>query len=534
MSDGLATTFRILSISGNDAATRVLLPALDSPHQSIQEGALVALLGKRNPAGQSAILKRIPSLSPRWKGIISQHPGRLTGALRDALLGKDEILYQNACKAAVMFRDYDLIPALLAAIEDVSPSKADMAAKTLLQLVSLFYDEFAHSRQNDVRQDHQWIRQNALACLETSAQRFGKHRRREMIEAFLLLVDHNNATLNQILQNPHHVSFLVLVEIMSSSSQEGVIELLLSYLEDPQVPSAVLNVVTNRCDLKFIRHFLRKIARGQSDVVRQNLKRIQKIAWLRNIENVVDQLDDAAQQSMVLIVMETGIARAQIFSVIKYILLHGKPGGRREAALSLAAFSGADANALALRALDDPDPQVQANIISQIRHRGIHGMQSRLVEKLESPHLEVRSAARASLTEFSFPRYLGTFEILEDEERRTIGALVKKVDQQTIPLLQKELKSPVRFRRLRGLQIARALEIADQVEEAVIDLLKNEDHVLRREAAATLAECPSAASRQALEAALHDSSLAVREVVQRSLQEQALYQNVRKQNISDE
>ena len=77
MSNGLATTFRVLSKTSNDSSVRVLLPALDSADPAIQEGALAAILERRNPAGQSEILRRIPSLSQRWKYIIQQHAGRI-------------------------------------------------------------------------------------------------------------------------------------------------------------------------------------------------------------------------------------------------------------------------------------------------------------------------------------------------------------------------------------------------------------------------------------------------------------------------
>jgi HEAT repeat protein len=527
MSDGLATTFSVLSKTDNEAALRVLLPALDSHNQSIQEGALAALLERRHPGGQTEILRRIGSLSLHWQRIISRHPGRLTGSIRDGVLGKDESLRQNSYRAAVMFREYDLIPTLLTAMEDNSRAKADIAAETLLQLVMQLYDELAHPGEANTRRDPQWVRKFAVSCLETSVQRFGRHKRREVIEAFLLLVQLDNKVLNQILQNPHHVNFLVLIDLMSRSSQEGVIELLLSYLEDAEAPSAVLSVAASRSDPKFIREFLRKIGGEPSSVVVQNLKRIEAIAWLRNPGNILGQLDDAGQQSVVRLAMSSGIPQAQAYSVIEFILRHGKPGGRREAARALSAFSGAEANALALQALDDPDPQVQAIVLPQLRRRGIPGLMPRLVKKLDSPQVEVRQAARNALSEFSFARYMSTFEMLDDEARQSTGELVKKVDPQTIPLLCEELQSAVRSKRLRGMQIVRIMDVADRVEDLLINLLRNEERLVRAEAAATLAKCRSPASRAALEEALHDSSAAVREAAQRSLQEQTQPENVK-------
>ncbi|MGA2059823.1 MAG: HEAT repeat domain-containing protein [Thermoguttaceae bacterium] len=520
MTVGLATTFSVLSKTDNESAVRILLPALDSSNATIKEGALATLLKRRNPSGQVEILRRTPTLSQRWKFIIQQHAGRLTGTMRDAMLGSDETQYRNACMAAAMFSNFDLIPTLLTVLEDPSKSKADRAAETMTQLASQLYDELAHPGESGARQDLQWIHQHVVSCLETSVQRFGRHRRREVIEAFLLLVKSDNAVINQILENSHHVSYLVLIDAMSRSSHDGIIRLLLDFLDNQQAPLSILNAAANRCDMKFIRNFLHKVDRNPSDAVLQNLKRMGNVAWMQKYKTIINDLDDAAQHSLVFLVMSLGMAQSQVFSVIEYILQRGKPGGRREAARALAAFNGAEANMVALRALGDDDPQVQANVLPHIRRRGIPGALQCLVKMLDSPHLVVRQAARNALGEFSFARFLGTFEMLDGEARKTTAAIVKKIDQHTIPLLREELRASIRFRRLRGLQIVQVMDVACLVEETLIEMLGDEDEMLRVEAAITLAGCRSPAVRSALEKAARDGSPAVREAAQKTLTSQ--------------
>jgi HEAT repeat protein len=272
-----------------------------------------------------------------------------------------------------------------------------------------------------------------------------------------------------------------------------------------------------------VRYFLRKIGREPSAAMAQNLKRIESVSWLRMGGVFLEQLDDAAQHGVVRLAMNAGIPRLQAFSTIEHLLLRGKPAGRREAARALGEFQGADANALALKALADPDPQVQANILAHLRRRGIPGVLPRLLEMVDSRHAVVRKAARDSLVEFTFKRYLGAFEMLDEEVRHSTGTLVKKIDPQTIPLLREELQSPVRTRRLRGLAIVRAIDAVETLEELVIELLCDEDHLVRAEAAAALAMCPTQSSRGALENALSDRSPTVQEAARRSLHEQAMF-----------
>lgn len=520
MTQGLAATFRVLAKSGNKIAVRVLLPALDSPRPSIQDGALVALLNRHELAGHREILSRIANLPLRWKSIIQQNSDRLTGVLRATLLDSDDSWCMNACRAAAMFENYEVIPALLSAMENGSPAKADMAAETLLQLAGQLYEELEHPRDRKDQRDPKWCRRHVLASLETSVQRFGRHKRREVIEAFLLLTNRQNSVLNQILHNPHHLCFLMIVEAFSKSEQQGVMRLVLSYLDDPQPPSAVLNVISTRGDPKFVRCFLRQVGLELTDTVRQNLKRIENLAWLKSGGGIIDYLDNAAQHGVVQLAMATGIPRDQAFSTIKHLLLNGKPAGRREAAMALAGFNGSDANALALGALNDPDPQVQANILTHIRQRAIPGILPRLLRFMSSPHLAVRRAAQQSLAEFSFPRFAASFDMLAADAQRTTGELVKKVDPQTLPLLREELKSTTRLRRIRGLQIAVALGYVCEVEDLILELLSDPDPEVRCEAARTLGGCKSPMSRKSLEEARLDANRDVQNAARKSLLEQ--------------
>ena len=522
MSEALTTTFELLAKTGNEAAVQVLTAALDSRHVAIQEGALRAILARRSAAGGRELLRRLHTLPPQWQEIVRENHGRMTGPLRDALLGTDRQMFANACRAAVWFREYDLTATLLNLLEDPRRQNADLAGETLLELAGVLYDELAAPPDYGNRRDPQLVREHVVSSIEDSVKRFARHRRRESIEAFLCLAGHDHVTLRQILRDPHDARFLIVIEILSTSPRRGVMRLLLNLLDDPQAPSAALSVVAKRADPEFVEPLLRRIGQELSPTIAGNLRRIDSIAWLGSAETVLGPLDDAAQDAAVRMAMASATPRLQVFSLIRHLMLRGTPGGRRAAAEALREFSGAEANDLVLAALDDPDPGVQAAAAAQLRHRGIPGSLTRLIGLIDSPHAVVRQAARESLGEFTFERFLRAFDMLEDEEaRRSTAMLVHKVDPQTIPSLREEMESRGRIRRLRGLAIARILGVGKQLEPVVIELLQDEDHMVRAEAAAALAGCTSHASRWALHGALGDRSSAVKVAAGASLAEHA-------------
>lgn len=518
MDTGLSKTLEMLVKSRNEAANDILLPALDSPYRSLREGALHTILRRRSPAGHRELVRRWPTLTDEWKDIVAQYPGQITGVLRDAILSADTAMCECGCEALLHLREYDLIPALINAAEDDANPHAGLAGQTLLRLSQILFEDQAQPRDVRNRRDPHVMRRHAVESLEASVQRFTRHQRREILEAFVLVADRQNATLRRLLQNPHEPSYLPLVDILSHSQQSGVTDLLLDFLDDPHAPSAAVNMVAHRTDEPFIRGLLGKVGAEPSPAVKASLKRMTSIHWLRDDPAILARLNDAEQQAMVNVAVCSGMNRLQAFEVIQTILRRGNVGGRRAASAALAEFRGIEANQLAIERIEDPDPQVRANILLQLRERGIPGAMTQLLESVESPHAVVREAAQKCLAEFNITRYLSAFDMLDEQVRRSTGLLVKKVDPQTVPTLARELAASARTRRLRALHAARVIHASPELEASILALLQDDDHFVRADAAASLGQCDTNASREALRAALVDRSVAVREAAERSLE----------------
>jgi HEAT repeat protein len=515
---GLAQTFALLAETRNEAALAVLVPALDARDEAIQDNALRALLARRSPIGQREILRRLHRGGERWRNIIGEGRGQLTQALRDAVLGTDSQMCANACDAILWFREYDLMQPLITAAEDDAHENDPLAAKTLLALADLLCEQLSAPRDYADRRDPQLVRAHVVASLENSIRRFNKHGVKEILTAFLTLAGRENAVLKQILIDPMHPAFLAVVDELLHDGRTGIMRLLLSFMDDPHAPSAALGVLARRSDLKFVQLVMRKIGYEPSAVASGNLKRVENIPWLRGKLELLDQLDEAGQHSAVRMLMASNVKRSEVFRTVEHLLARGKTAGRRMAAQALEQFQGAEANALALKALDDEDPRVQAAAAAQLRARGIPGALSRLIELVDSPHESVRNAAADSLKEFDYDRYVAAFDLLEEEVRHSTGLLVKKINPHAIGSLRQEMKNQSRTRRLRAIQMASAMEATRELQDSLIELLADEDHLVRAEAARSLAACDSDAARRALQGALFDRAVIVQETAEASLQ----------------
>lgn len=519
MSGGLQATFNHLAGTPNEAAAELLLPALDSFEMEVQEGALRALLDRRSMAGQRELLKRLHRINERWRQILHERRGRMSQGVRDALLNADEQVFQNGCLAALWFAEYDLMPALVTVIEDSASPHGRKAAETLLKLARDLYAELAAPRNYADRRDPQLVRTHCLNVLECSAQRFPKHKCQEIVEAFLMLATRDNPTLRRLLADPRDPVYLVLLQTLRTSQNPGVMGLLLSFLNDSHAPSAPLGVIGKRSDVPFVKHLLERIGETPGPTMINNLRRIDAIDWVRSRPTLVEEFDGPLQQSAVKLAMSTSMRRWDCFAMLDHLVRKGKTPGRIAATIALGELHGAQANAAVQRALSDPDPGVRAAALAQIRHRGITGALAKLIKALDSPHECERTAARASLSEFTLQRLIAAFDHLDDDVRFSTGQLVRKVDPDCQPLLQVELDSLSRTRRLRGIGAAVALGLVAELEERLIDLLgHDEDHLVRQNAARALSQASTAAAVEALQAAQRDRNVPVQTAARESLE----------------
>lgn len=517
MNVGLQETFQFLAKTENEAAVDVLAAGLDCPHKAICDRSLQSLLTRSSPRGHHEIFRRLARLDKRCRSIIGERPERLMRAAGAALQSLDGATCAAALEGIVSFRLYDTIPALVARLTRKDAPNLDLISGTILKLTEQFYAELSDPKRRSKRNDLEKVRRRVTSALEVAVSSFDTHRRREPLEAFLLVAKQQNVTLRRVLREPHERSREALIEVISSSTRGGVIRLLLGFLEDPRLPQAVKSVLANRTDVKFVENLLQKTGPRPSGSVAKTLARIDSVAWASPRHPLFKKLDGAGQYNAVQLLMATSMDRGQLFDLLQFLLLEGKPGGRRGAAQRLAEFEGAEADALAVKALDDEDPGVRAHLVRQIPSRQIPGAMSLLIGMVDTPHEEVREALREAMPEFTYQQFMTNFESLPEELLPTAGHLVWKIDTDVRPRLIEDMESRSRLRRRRAVLAAGAMGLVGELEQSVIERLSDEDHMVRVAAANVLAECETMPSWEALRDALFDRSVAVQEAAEQSL-----------------
>ncbi len=523
-------TFDCLANTANTAAATVLEHALDSPVAEIRERAIACLLRRSEQSSHFLVLRRLDRRDAAWSARFAQPPVRFLQSLRAALVSDDAELRENAYQVVLWGSLYEMIPLLVNLLERPEVEQAERAGEVLLELTRRLADSCDHADSHQVTSTLEGTLEQSRRALAIGMDRFAKHQRREVIQAYLLLIRENSGILRDVLRSNIHPARNALLRLFRDSTEPAVIRALCGFLRLHEIPTAVFGVLAQRDDPAFVRCFLRQVGTEPPAEVRRNLKRLRHLKWLSQLPRLLPQLDEAEQAVIPSLLERISIPSGEALTVLGTVLRRGLPLARAAAASCLGSHHGAEANALALQAAHDPDPRVVAAVLPQLRGRGIAGALPIILQSLQSPEPLVRRAARRCLNEFSFRRFLETWDMLPPDVRRDTGLLVKRVDGHAPGLLRAELASPLRMRRLRALSVAQELDLVFRVESSVIPLLQDEDPAIRAEAAAALASTNSPAGMNALKAALADPHTLVREAAEKSL----LARELRRQQTTPE
>jgi hypothetical protein len=267
-------------------------------------------------------------------------------------------------------------------------------------------------------------------------------------------------------------------------------------LRDTDAPQAALDAIAGRSDRLFVERLLTRIKHPVPLRAVHNMKRLRAVAWLETNRDVLLELDGRAQAVAVELAEASGICRDSLFGLLALLLKNGLAEGRRASCAALAQFNTTESHQLIRDALEDPDAGVQAAAVKQLRRRGFSDALTLLVSFLDSSSVEVRDVARSSLAEFNYVRYRSMFDLLDESAAKSTGVLVRKVDDAARDGLLDDLASPSVSTRLRGIEMAVAMEAVDDVCRQLAALAAGENATVRQAAAEALGTRASGAETQ--------------------------------------
>lgn len=516
---GFQRTLSKLWRTPNQSAAEVLIEGIAGPSPAARNGAIAALQRRRDETSQRAFLRAFPQLSEAEITSLGDNSTKLRTTLRKLLAEHDSESSRIACHYIMTCRAFDEFPALVTAACDPKHPGGEAMASISLELARTLHDEIVSYRQSPRGRDPSFARRWALAALSKAVEQFSTHRRIELVEAFLLITTPSNHTLTTLLTDTNHSGHKTLMTLLENSPSVGAIEVLAKLFDDPNTPLSLLETAAARDDAHFRSVFLRSIGYPVSIRVRENIARLKRIPLLERPGDDWFELSAQEQAVAVELVAASRLSRRTKLAIYDQVLTRGAAMARMAACEALGHIELPEATDRLKNLLEDSDPQLVAFAARSLRQHGFNNAVERLAVLLEHADETVRKIAKSSLRDFTFLRYAGKFDSLDEKSRRELGRIVRSTDDSTVDQIRREISAAVLPRKLRGMQMASAAGVVDDMLDLLIKQANHQDAAVRAEAVQALASSNTQLAGNAIRRAAVDPNALVRNRATSALKE---------------
>lgn len=525
MVSSISKTFELLAQSRNSHAVNTLILALDVDTQSIREFAVSALIEQNSTRGLVEVVRRYTTHTPSIRKMLESRPEALDSAIKQCLQHGNPELQNCGLEFVRITNDFLQIPVLVSMLENkrLLNHHPDLTAQVLRSLVGKLYEYFLNMTIDTVSprstlKDAPNIKRDALNALVAAADHIQEFDRpEEIVELLLILGDVNDTAIRKILWHSDEDIKQLIEQVLIDSKHLGVMQLICEFTDVNYPNTKALDAIANRDDPEFIAHLLRWLPERPSELQQANFKQIDNIIWLRDDRQEFWKIPSNLQTALIRLINMIDLDLVSKKQAQKWMLQNGTPDAKEAAIGLLNNLDSSEVTEMVLETLDSDDPVQQAWATCQLRAQHVPDAINLLITKLDSPLMEVRSAAREELSSFDVNYVLEHFEEFNPQICSAVGKLLEKLNPKYMQEFNRAMAHPLRMRRIQAARCVQALELHEQAIPALAALTEDSDDLVRRTSAEILATISNPAARQALVPLITDQNTRIREVAVKAL-----------------
>ncbi|MCA9072225.1 MAG: HEAT repeat domain-containing protein, partial [Planctomycetaceae bacterium] len=415
---------------------------------------------------------------------------------------------------------YGMVDTLLELLRSDRSNLHEEAIQTLRHLVNRLYEHLHGHKDSDAEplKNASQIQHLVLVSLEQSLAYFHELAHADVIvESLLALGGAGHQVTSRLLNESSMECRALAKELLQTSHHPGVMRYVLDSLSKPYPSSRILDAIQTREDPEFLLATLRWVPRRWTNTQERNLRQIEQHPWTRGGYEALELIPEELQPALMEFVSVTGLSRQHKREIRQWIVRHGCPAARNIAIELLGELDSGTVQEIVLDGLDSEDPDVQAWATSQLRSQHVPDALNKLIDRLDSPEAVVQQVARQELQGFNLDCLLAKFEAMSPRARKNGAELLEKIDRDYLSKLTQEYHHAIRRRRIRALRATAAFGWQPKVLPALLEMLKDDDNLIRRTTIEVLEHIPSGQTIAALVALKNDPSERVRDTVEQAL-----------------
>lgn len=511
------TTIRLLEQSKSTTAQAVLMHAVSVEDQSIRDAAARAILRSGTAVAKTEVIRQVNRLSPEFMQELSRNDSAISFPLKQCLQHGDVPSTMMALETIEAAHLYQEIPTLLEFLTTATGEAADRAEQAFLGVVDHLYETIREIKQSEpsavVHQAEELVQ-----LLGVHLSRFENMKRpRAMIEAILILTHPEHTVARQLIRESSAESQAIAWEVLNQSRHQGVTDFIIQSMSLKYIHPRLLEIFSRRRDIEFQLAVVSQMPNEFSVNQSRNYCQLQALPWLYPGEEIWQRFPEKWHWKLLKLVDAMPYQLAQKAAFLESALKHASVEGKSFAVQRRHLIKPQHFEQLIVKMLDSTDEQIEAWAVSELRNTDLPDKYRYLVNRLDSPRELVSQEARKALGRFDAHSAIMYCESARAAVGPRIAELLLKINPDAPVDLCRELAHPVRSRRLRAAKASAIMQIEHLVRDALLELLYDNDAVVRRAVAEILASVPEEPVIAGLTMLLDDSSMRVREAAQASL-----------------
>ncbi len=511
------TTIRLLEQSKSTTAQAVLMHAVSVDDQRIRDAAARAILRSGTAVAKTEVIRQVNRLSPELMEELSHNDSAISFPLRQCLKHGDAPSTMMALETIEAAHLYQEIPSLLEFLATANGEVADRAEQAFLAVVDHLYEAIREVKQSEPSAVVQQAEELVLMLGAQLGRIEQVKRPRALIEAILILTHPEHTVARQLIRESSAESQAIAWDVLNQSRHLGVTDFIIHSMSLKYIHPRLLEIFSRRRDIEFQLAVVSQVPHEFSVNQSRNYCQLQPLPWLYPGEEIWQRFPEKWHWKLLKLVEAMPYQLAQKAAFLESALKHAGVEGKAFAAQRRHLIKPQHFEQLIVQMLDSPDEEIEAWAVSELRNTDLPDKYRYLVNRLDSPREPVCQEARKALGRFDIYSAIMYCESARAAVGPRIAELLLKINPDAPVDLSRELAHPVRSRRLRAAKASAIMQIEHLVRDALLELLYDNDAVVRRAVAEILASVPEKTVITGLTMLLDDSSMRVREAAQASL-----------------
>ena len=436
-------------------------------------------------------------------------------------------LAKDGWNQAIGLRLIDLVDCLnqtasLARLIDLAQNHEDSliraaSGEVTLALASPLSKAVRHRGDGErINPESERFRQSIAELLGEAVERYNTHRNTDLLDAFLVISDWNDALFQRLLSDESPTQE-TLLRRMRTSEHQSVLQLLAGFIRRRKIPGPVIGLLLRRHDAKFCETLLETIGDNPTPVTAINLREYGLPDFLRGGESFMRSLGSDRDGAMCNAYSIAMPHEPESIHLVIAMLERGGPSTIRTAELCLKRIEApelADWIDVLEDSLEQQSAADAANDDSATAGRKSDfdrplQLLDDLIALSDHESKPLAAAAQSLLTHLNTAEVLPIFGDLSPEVGKQLGRILMQTDSGTLDMIRQGLRHAVMQNRLDAIAFAESLGLIDLMIDPLRQIAQTDHQLAKLRTAQALAHGTGSQSEAVLRdlCSIQDGSL---------------------------